>query len=219
MLDFTWKYQRITDINNEWVYVYACPITKIIEVSEILSYLSVIFKKVNLTVQQLLDAENEYKLGIRTLIVKVLKAHNLNIELLDSHSLQELFIDPGYLFTLNGFSLNPEPNQKQNQDSGEQGLSLFEFESKMVTRLIDAKLARNLTQAIAIADSIPHDKLRAYINARITQLDPEFEKKEKEKEDSKRMMKDFADDFKTGKFFESQKGNILLNNLNENFIL
>lgn len=216
MIDFTWKYQRITDVNGNWIYVYACPITKLIEVSEILSYLSVIFQKVDVSLDQLLNAEKEYKLGVEALISKVLMAHNLTIEQLDSETLKQLFVKPGYLYSINGFS-NSSDRTQESQDTQEQ-VSLFEFESKLITRLIDTKMARNLKQAIAIADSMPHDKLRAYINARFTQLDPEFEKKEKEKEETKKMMASFAEEFKSGTFFQSQ-GSILLDNLSGNIAL
>lgn len=211
MLDFTWKYQRITDRNGNWLYVYACPITRIIEVSETLSYLSVIIKRVNLSIQALLDAEDQYKLGVKNLIIKVLTAHNLDYSILSPASLEELFVNPGYLYSLNGFDTKEQPREApKNQD---QQVTLFEFEAKMVTRLIDTKMARNLSQALAIANSMPHDKLRAYVNARITQLDPEFEKREREKQDALKMMDNFADEFKSGKFFNSQ-GSILASNLN-----
>jgi hypothetical protein len=208
MLDFTWKNERLLNKNGNWIYINSCPVTKLIRLSESLSYLATIQSKTSLSIQTLLDSDATYKLGITNLLQELLSWHGLKISDFDSKGLDALFIDPGHIYSINGFSRQKSDSNNDSNNNSADSISLFEFESKMVTQLIETGMAKNIREALDFADSFPHDKLRAYLNARFTQIDPELEKRERQKRDDTQLMQTFVNDFKTGKFFDSQSNAI-----------
>lgn len=189
-MQFEYKVIQVKKSNGEFVFLRPVAITRLIEFSwQVQSILNILEQlNVNLETAFLVEELQDLK----TLTKNIFYLSNLSIDDF-SHNLNEVF---DLLITLNKLNQKQQIEQAKINDS--QGISLYEYISRMVTMLVHLELALDLKEAFEIADSFPADQLESLINARILQVDPEYEKKAKEETDKKELMENLISDLQTG---------------------
>jgi hypothetical protein len=204
-MEFEYKSIQYKDKNGKFLLLKPVSITRLIEFSWKMQSLLSILNQVNLTLTEAFHIDS--LADVKTLTEDILKLCNLDFLDFNVEQIEDLICNQSLLQDLN--KLNQKTDDQETIKS-QNNVSLFEYVSKMITMLIHLELALDLKEAYEIADQFPADQLQSLINARITQVDPEYEKREQEEKSKELSMQNLIEDLKTG--FNSNKPKFILPN-------
>ena len=199
MNKFDWVNDFVINKQGERVIISAPPITKLEELISLIYFLEKQFKEDSFhesikiiaslyidcgTPKTLTSEKRHNDLVLWNMICKVLEIISLNV----GDFTVEVIAD---LITKQILSVALPISDTTSPSSDSNSVSFKELESEIIASLVTTKYANNLIEAYELANTIPYDKLKSYILARNYQLNPELEKKEKEKKQMEKFRKSF----------------------------
>lgn len=176
----------------------SCPLYYLIEFNDLLKLLHEHIEVWSenfptLTFAQLLEESKEIR-GICERIL-VIQNSKFKIQNLDEEAVTRLFLgEKPLLLKVNGML------DKHEEIDGEKQ-TIEEFIANSIAGLVSQGLANNLEQAIAIAKQYPSDLIKAIIEARSYQLNPDS-KPVMSKSSEKQMLEELRNEMQSGSFFD-----------------